>query len=938
MIEPRVVQQHYPPQPLPDSLLDAIDFCDTPPTAPSIRRQFAIRPSGRPGFNAPRAATFFLGKDHERWRRDERDRFGLGLGWARIASLVSSHGDRRSSRGALSSYSSGSDDDLSADETSSATSGPSFRSRSSRNSFHSRRSSRRPSEAISPPLTPFDPTSTRPRRFSSNGPEAAFLRHETVIGIHTPRRRSSAGSDGQPALRPLAQIRPPSGTSSKVDVPSSPVTTATHDKRQKEKSARKAQDRADKERVPKKKASIDRHKQDEEQVVVEPELARKYSKDSFHETLDLDEAARPALRRLRSNLEEAAAAAAASTRASPVPGGIDDDNESVDILRSSLSDAALDGKGPMSATDLRTLVLGARADKTGVPRAVSPRAPALKLAPRKKPEMVEGTLYDKTGPHREGAVTDGLSVRLFSSEDKERQSSFDDADLSNPEHPATAPWGRRGSSSSTQDDSDALYMKSSRRPSSAGAEHSPRRGSMNSDSSSNANVEPDNQFEEEGDAGYHAARPKVYLITTPDNRVSSAAKLRRWAMDGEGNFYAAMEIKTVEAKLRAADPAIGPATRELARELKETYLEDILDEVQKAETLNPSRSGAVCKVLMTEDGRYIRLEQDYPEESFFVIAGCEEDELYPVIVYIFVQAIRVLSTFHASGWMHGDVKLENLMFDETGKLVVIDYENANPYRGIPGGDGTVQLVSYDWIPPEASPGPMGRRMGPSGDLWALGCNLIRAFALRDGIEDLSIREMLLGSGQKRFLDWTSKLIRGRQPNGETASMPPAAFDIDFDPIFADATGYETGSPAAPEYTGVGDQARDFCDAASTGSGRTNGGDSSGTSSILCDSTTTTISTGSATELPTPAHLLYRFARSAPELLNFVLTRCVVGDPSLRGPDAEVEGMRLATWFEEPARAELLEVGRKAVDQAIELSGSVWVRPRLDEARKSLGLD
>ncbi len=47
------------------------------------------------------------------------------------------------------------------------------------------------------------------------------------------------------------------------------------------------------------------------------------------------------------------------------------------------------------------------------------------------------------------------------------------------------------------------------------------------------------------------------------------------------------------------------------------------------------------------------------------------------------------------------------MFDENGALVVIDYENANPYRGIPVGDGQVQLVSYDWVPPEAGPGPLG---------------------------------------------------------------------------------------------------------------------------------------------------------------------------------------------------------------------------------------
>ncbi len=94
-------------------------------------------------------------------------------------------------------------------------------------------------------------------------------------------------------------------------------------------------------------------------------------------------------------------------------------------------------------------------------------------------------------------------------------------------------------------------------------------------------------------------------------------------MDSAGNFYAAMEIKSIQAKLRAADPSAGKVTKELTKELEETYLDDILDEVRKAQTLNPTRTGAVAKILKTEDDRYVRLEEDYPEEAFFVIAGCE---------------------------------------------------------------------------------------------------------------------------------------------------------------------------------------------------------------------------------------------------------------------------------------------------------------------------
>ncbi|CBQ70630.1 conserved hypothetical protein [Sporisorium reilianum SRZ2] len=924
----RVLQNHYPPK----EIDTPVDPSSTPflPSGLAVRAPIVIRPSGRPGFNAPKAATFFLGKDHERWRQYDRERFSGLFSWERVASAISTH-SHRGSRGAFSSHSSGSDDD----HSDSGTSYRSSRSRSSRYSAGSR--SRRPSDAFTPPMTLFDSTtpSSRPRRFSTNGPEAAFQRHETVIGIRTPRRRSSASSDALPFLRPLAQIHPASGNSSSVDV-SDPVPS----------SSKQVEPKDDTQKKPKKvKHSNDERssrKKDKSSTKSRAKDAPIPNKTGPHGMLDLDEAARPHLRRLRSNLQEAAAAAAASTEVSPAIQEAEEGLDDAMGMHVSLSDAALEGKGPLSAQDLRSLLPTDRTSSTSLPlsRGASPRAPPLKLAKRLQPQKVEGTLYDKTGPYREGAVSDGLSVHLFSAEAEPRTSSFEDADLSNSDHPVTKPWGRRGSGSSfDQDDEDAVFMQTTRRRSnSSGGDN--RRGS------------PKPSFTDAGDASAGSAldddsSSQVYLITTPDNRVSSAAKLRRWAMDSAGNFYAAMEIKSIEAKLRAADPSAGRVTRELAQELEETYLDDILDEVQKAQTLNPTRSGAVSKILKTEDGRYVRLEEDYPEEAFFVIAGCDEAELTGVVLNVFVQAIRTLARFHASGWMHGDVKLENLMFDENGELVVIDYENANPYRGIPGGDGQVQLVSYDWIPPEACPGPMGRRMGPSGDLWALGCNLIRAFALRDGVEDAAIRETLLGRGQKAFLDKVGQLVLRKRAatsgpaddyfapkrvDGDAAAgvagvagaagMPwdLFAFHVDLEPILDAALDEPASTPHSAWTTPT------HTPGASTTSTCTNTPDSS----FAAPSPTHT--------LPTPARLLYRLARSAPELLTWILSRCVVASVEQRTvAEAEAEGLLLADWLE-ASRAELLHVGKRAVDAAIELSGSVWVRPRLDDARKSLGLD
>jgi len=615
----------------------------------------------------------------------------------------------------------------------------------------------------------------RVRRFSSNGPEAAFLRHETVIGIHTPRRESLSE---RLHLAPLSQIQ-------------APVTGSPS------------------------------------QISPAPSLSKKQGN------------AIKSQMRTSSSSELLAQAAAAAAAAAKKPS-----RRSKTSLPSSFSSTDDEDGG--------TSVPGIVITRKG--RAPSPRL-ALKLAKRRKPIKVEGTLYDRSGPFREGAVTDGLSVRLFSAEDSNEGTELE------------------GGGSALHDQAVA---------------------------------------DEE-------MVPTTYLITTPDNRVSSAAKLRRWAMDGEGRFYAAMEIKSIEAKMRAADPTLnggGQISKALLRELRDRYLDDLLDEVQKAETLNPGRS-AVAKVLKTSDNKYVRLEEDYPEEAFFVIAGCDESELYPAIALVFCQALKAIVRFHSAGWLHGDIKLENLMFDERGNMVVIDYENANPYRGIPRGDGRVTLVSYDWIPPEAFPGPHGRRAGPSADLWALGCNMVRAFALRDNVEDNDIRETLLGKGQSAFLAFRKTHLLRRNPSrrGSDVGIPgtpsrplPTSDDVDLSCLLEE-----------------GDDGQDYFEAVQEEQGQE--GKNGHQSPPLPG--------------PSPKRILERFAREAPQLLKLVIARCITELPEERSVEAEVECIKFVDALEEEQKKlgerSTLGIGLRAVMTAIDLSGSAWVRPKLDDARHSLGL-
>ena len=371
-----------------------------------------------------------------------------------------------------------------------------------------------------------------------------------------------------------------------------------------------------------------------------------------------------------------------------------------------------------------------------------------------------------------------------------------------------------------------------------------------------------------------------FLITTPDNRVFSAAKRRRWAMDQYGNFFAAMEIKSVESKLRVAkNETVDPLyAREYEADLRRHYIDDILDELQKAETLTPVQSAVKPHVLRTEDNKIVRLEEDFPEEAFFVIAGCQDHEIMPVMARVFADAILLVWRMHCHGWMHGDIKLENLMFNQKGVLYIIDFENASPFRGSAQHDGLIQLLSFDWTPPELEISPLGRRMGPTGDLFALGSNIIRGFALRDGITDKTVRDMLMGDGLGIFISFRNTLLTS---SASMPDAPPVHYNVNIVPLL-----------------------------------------------LAADTETTPVYLN-------PARVLRMFACRAPKLLQYVLAHCVAPSPYERN---ERFGVELAhELLHDPANAGMWETVKKALDTSIELSGSSWVRPKLNEARDILEL-
>ncbi|CAO1626977.1 unnamed protein product [Sympodiomycopsis kandeliae] len=1006
-----------PPRPLYNRLSTMPDprVLEDPTTKNRPANQWTM-PRSSKGAKGPRAATLFLGKDYERWQIHDRDNLGLGtkLGW----------NQRSGSSSAIPTSSSGGEDDdeyddyddysdsyYTDDESGAATTTSSSRSvsrrssRSRRSSTLSRRSSgtgRRSGGALGASLQPFTTTDEatvtdrieehlarrrksasgnvstieaspprgdaspagsgffRPRRFSSNGPDAAFMRHETVIGLHTPRRDSSSsfasstgvGGRQLPAgfekisLTPLSPATPPVQTPqlqpeqqkssrSPVVLPSGhPSKLNTQDISQACSHSPSSHEhsppvvlpsghpsRLDAETISKAHSPITQPGKPTTSPLGTPSISldekpiqpqQQASKGKSHRELKSSDL-----------LKRAAAAAAASASNSIEPSSESEFEENGAQKRQATSESTSSRVAELlgERQTIDASLLSHRSSSRSLASSGRSRSPAiaLALARRRKPIEVEGTLYDRSGPFREGAVTDGLSVRLFSAENTGEGAGWavdSDDDTEEQQRPhnghVTRPIGHKSHKRTTskhrrRHQGDEAHHRSSRRN---GGVH---RHEIDADKRAlgkDSAIDDDEEALVEEGPTQTAIQPLInptstttYLITTPDNRVASAAKLRRWAMDGEGNFYAAMEIKSVEAKIRSAmDPSEANGShnaayaRSLAKILRQTYLDDILNEVQKAETLNPDRK-SVAKLLVTSDGKYVRLEEDYPEEAFFVIAGCDDHELYPVVALVFCQSLRHIHRFHNAGWMHGDIKLENLMFDAAGNLVVIDYENANPFR-VPGGDGCVALMSFDWVPPEAKAGPDGRRAGPSADLWALGANLVRAFALRDGIDDSYVREMVLESGQSRFLQYRDSLVTKNDQTAPPTSRTPNRIrseDVDLTSLLA----IENVASLPPN-----EQCENPLDPNS---------------------------------LPTPKRLLHPFARQAPHLLKFVLASCLTLSPSERNMDAELDGLNLIEQIEAEKDGATMRIAQQAVQNAIRFSGSEWVRPKLDDARRSLGL-
>nr|XP_045012977.1 sperm motility kinase 2B-like [Jaculus jaculus] len=137
-------------------------------------------------------------------------------------------------------------------------------------------------------------------------------------------------------------------------------------------------------------------------------------------------------------------------------------------------------------------------------------------------------------------------------------------------------------------------------------------------------------------------------------------------------------------------------------------------EVEVMKMLDHPNTPLLFQIVDTKDNIYLVMElchRDLMEDIYW--NGClQEDEAR----WIFRQILDAISYCHSHRIVHQDIKPDNIMVDERGKVTVIDFGLAT--RFLPGQMLTRYCGAYKYMPPEA----ILRQPydGPKKDMWSLG--------------------------------------------------------------------------------------------------------------------------------------------------------------------------------------------------------------------------
>ncbi|MEH0529801.1 serine/threonine-protein kinase [Streptomyces stelliscabiei] len=189
---------------------------------------------------------------------------------------------------------------------------------------------------------------------------------------------------------------------------------------------------------------------------------------------------------------------------------------------------------------------------------------------------------------------------------------------------------------------------------------------------------------------------------------------------GDGDVVALKFLPTAGLAPRQARALVETARREreFGRRARHPRLIRMLDSVVLSEPGDAVLDGSVVLIMeRAEHSLRQLLEQDGP--------GPAESEKSRLLTEI----CEGLAHLHGIGWVHGDLKPDNVLIMADGSARLSDFGLAVELDGTHGY--MPPLGTPDYLPPERWRAPLGERgvqVRPSNDIWALGIMIHQMFA------------------------------------------------------------------------------------------------------------------------------------------------------------------------------------------------------------------
>ncbi|MFJ9626238.1 serine/threonine-protein kinase [Streptomyces sp. NPDC101175] len=195
----------------------------------------------------------------------------------------------------------------------------------------------------------------------------------------------------------------------------------------------------------------------------------------------------------------------------------------------------------------------------------------------------------------------------------------------------------------------------------------------------------------------------------------------RRAADGHPDVVALKFLPTSGLAPRQARGLLECAhrEREFGRRARHPRLIRVLDSVVLDEPDHPELDGAIVLVM------------ERAERSLRQLLADERELTDGRAGRILTQICEGLAHLHEVGWVHGDLKPDNVLLMADGSVRLSDFGLASELDGTHGTHAWMPpLGTPDYLPPERWRAPLGERgvqARPSADIWALGIMVHQVF-------------------------------------------------------------------------------------------------------------------------------------------------------------------------------------------------------------------